>query len=828
MSARGRFFEALGWALGLALGLGLVIWGATWVGNFIEDDALISLRYAYRFLEGKGLTWNDGERVEGYSNLAWVLSSAALGAFGTDLILAARILSFSCWAVTFGALLMLARRVGAKWSAFGAASVALGATASLSVWAMGGLEQPLVVACLAIALWAQAELVLPREPDGDARLKWAALEAGALSLLVLTRPDGPLFVVVLAAATFFMVKQRADLRAGLLASVVVAGVPFLAWLAQLGFRLAYYDEWVPNTAHIKTHLTGARMRGGLGYVARGLGVSWLISVAGIVGALLALLRRETRGLAATVLVVLLTWTGYVVVIGGDHFPAFRHLLPTQLCWAALLVLGLSAWTRATGPQSWTPAAAFALACLLAVPYVWTQREIGEVNVAKRARWQWDGQAVGRTFGLAFADQAPLWAVTAAGCLPYFSALPALDLLGLNDAHIARQPPDLSLSLSHDHGDGQYVLERAPDLITFGLPRGGRPVYKSGREMARDRRFSREYQRVTFRTLGPVSVLSDTYVRRQGRVGLTGSLAGGPRDEGLARLILPAYLLRGTVGHPLPDGSLGALLERQKNTTVDLPSLPTGQYRMRLEPENSRVEVRLVARRGRSMLPNENDPYVFSLIAPAPLRLEVRAPHLSTLVGSVIIERVAALPTGAHDTTTARKSLLLQAAAQGGELNGAGRSFSSKSGFGDWTVTGEAFGSGPSTKERRGQDVVEGARGPFFNSFVMTGPEVDGDIAQGVLASPSFAVREGSWLELRVGGGRAEVQGMQVGVRVIDLSAGEAAPRMVFTGQGDERLRVVRTDLSPLAGRTVRLEVFDESSAHGGHVVADGFMLHEPR
>jgi hypothetical protein len=111
---------------------------------------------------------------------------------------------------------------------------------------------------------------------------------------------------------------------------------------------------------------------------------------------------------------------------------------------------------------------------------------------------------------------------------------------------------------------------------------------------------------------------------------------------------------------------------------------------------------------------------------------------------------------------------------------------------------------------------------------MTGPEVDGDIAQGVLASPSFAVREGSWLELRVGGGRAEVQGMQVGVRVIDLSAGEPAPRMVFTGQGDERLRVVRTDLSPLAGRTIRLEVFDESSAHGGHVVADGFVLHEPQ
>ena len=32
---------------------------------FICDDALISLRYAKRLLEGQGLTWNPGERVEG-------------------------------------------------------------------------------------------------------------------------------------------------------------------------------------------------------------------------------------------------------------------------------------------------------------------------------------------------------------------------------------------------------------------------------------------------------------------------------------------------------------------------------------------------------------------------------------------------------------------------------------------------------------------------------------------------------------------------------------------------------------------------------------------
>ena len=40
--------------------------------SYVTDDALISLRYARRLLDGRGLTWTDGERVEGYSNLLWV------------------------------------------------------------------------------------------------------------------------------------------------------------------------------------------------------------------------------------------------------------------------------------------------------------------------------------------------------------------------------------------------------------------------------------------------------------------------------------------------------------------------------------------------------------------------------------------------------------------------------------------------------------------------------------------------------------------------------------------------------------------------------------
>ena len=56
---------------------------------------------------------------------------------------------------------------------------------------------------------------------------------------------------------------------------------------------------------------------------------------------------------------------------------------------------------------------------------------------------------GRLLGAAFEREQPLLAATAAGALPFFSRLPALDMLGLNDRFLARNPPP---NLGQDYGD----------------------------------------------------------------------------------------------------------------------------------------------------------------------------------------------------------------------------------------------------------------------------------------------------------------------------------------------------------------------------------------
>ena len=76
---------AIAVALVLLVSLGSLCTHARHYLPFLADDALISLRYANRLLEGNGLTWTDGHPVEGYSNLSWTLLVALLGALGMDL-----------------------------------------------------------------------------------------------------------------------------------------------------------------------------------------------------------------------------------------------------------------------------------------------------------------------------------------------------------------------------------------------------------------------------------------------------------------------------------------------------------------------------------------------------------------------------------------------------------------------------------------------------------------------------------------------------------------------------------------------------------------------
>ncbi|WP_373046050.1 hypothetical protein [Vulgatibacter sp.] len=396
--------------------------------------------------------------------------------------------------------------------------LALALAGPIAVWAIGGLEQPLLAALLS---WAAVLLLPELEAPRRSRL-WTA--GGLLALLCLTRPDGPLFTATFAAALVLAGGfRRTAFADGLRLALPSAG----AVGGQLAFRLLYYGDWVVNTARAKVAFSFGRFADGASYVGDGL--LWLggLTALALLGVVAAIDRRH-RYRTFLLLVPLLAWLCYVAAVGGDIFPARRHLVPAVVLLALLAAEGLR-WLCARGPRAALAGGVAGLTALIALGFA--QSRDPENDRAIHERWEWDGLVLGNLLQEAFAAQRPLVAVDAAGTIPYFSRLPALDMLGLNDRFLASNPPpDFGKGfLGHELGNGAYVLSRAPDIVVMCLPTGSaRGCFRSGKELVADPAFRQAYQLVNLKGREPHRVRTLAWVRKEGRIGIR-------REEGLVEI-----------------------------------------------------------------------------------------------------------------------------------------------------------------------------------------------------------------------------------------------------------------------------------------------------
>jgi len=469
---------------------------ATWVmwknRHFFHDDCYIALRYVRNLLHGHGLVWNPGERVEGYSSFAAVLGISGLGAVGVPLPLAARLLNGL-------GLLGSAAVVGAFASRRGlppAQSASLAALVAgfvpLGVWVMGGLEAPMFAGVLALGTALMATRLESERPD----VPRDALAAICLGAVALVRPDGAWFGAVAAAAYVarFLRPDRSRLKS--LLAFAAAGLALPA--THLLFRLSYYGAWLPNSVIAKTVGMPADPRileGGLHYLRNFL-TTWPVLLA---LALLLVGFRQPR--ARTPLAFLLFCvSGYAVLVvkaGGDHMVDARllaPLLPVMLLGSAYGLVALR-WT------SWKHQV---LVSALALSAIGLQPLTSTGHKPDTAAYL--GESVGKHLARSYPP-GTLVAANSAGATAYFApGLRFVDMLGLNDAHIARRrierfELDWQAIPGHAKGDGAYVLERQPAIIILG-PVDGRPVeepwFLSDLELGKDPAFARQYSHETAR------------------------------------------------------------------------------------------------------------------------------------------------------------------------------------------------------------------------------------------------------------------------------------------------------------------------------------------
>jgi hypothetical protein len=555
----------------------VLVWRASRYWPFLADDALISLRYARRFVAGQGLTWTDGERVEGYSNLLWILLCSGLHALGMDLVTAARALGLLGHVAVICAVVRTATlRSLAQAPLLLLAVVAFCVAGPIAAWTIGGLEHPLLVGLLA---WAVAQTL--RSLDGGPTARDLVVPGVLLGLVCLTRPDG---IVLGAGLCVGLVVACGPSPRSVAAAAVLAAPAMGALLGQLVFRRLYYDDWIPNTAYAKVAFTIPRFEAGLDYVASALRPLLGIFAPAAVAVIAAIRGGAARRRRVIVIAVpLVLWLGYIAVIGGDFFPARRHLVPA-IALAVLLIVESIAWLASLG-RAPLIAASLIMAGFL-VDLAVMQRRDRENSRARHERWEWDGAELGVFLKQAFGQRQPLAAIDPAGCIPYFSDLPSLDMMGLNDRYLARhRPPDFGTgALGHELGDGRYVLSRRPDLVVFCDATGtAAGCFRSGLEMTADPEFHAQYRLITFETARVPAVRALVWVRLDGRIGLERTPAEvripgwwftGPRTV--------ARLVAGRVVADMPADQIAELSE--------LPVEP-GAWQVRIEAEGGEVGIR---------------------------------------------------------------------------------------------------------------------------------------------------------------------------------------------------------------------------------------------
>ena len=435
---------------------------------FVLDDAFISFRYAHNLVETGELTWNPGEAVpvEGYTNFLWTLLLAAAQALGIEPVFASQALGLTA---LLGSLLITYRLAAgvlesARWAAVAVGF--LGTNYTFSCFATGGLETQLQAFLITTCAWV-AWQIAHEAPTAGRYAMLSILTAAA----VMTRLDSALPSSILFAWAWIVWWRRSPpARATVVRIIASAGPVLLLLVPWLSWKLAYYGDVLPNTYYAKVlPISLELLAQGLGY---GLNFVYSYQLLPILVLAIARYKRWLRreDLLAFICVIL-AWSAYIVRIGGG-FMEFRALVP-MLPLAFIVTTFLIAGVQPRAAQAFLAA----LVVLGSGFHALNFKETGDLETisslrshieSESANWPRVGQVLGELFAAADEpkNEDPVRiATTAAGAIPYYSQLPTVDMLALNDPWLARQAPVGGIRSGHSkRADFAYLLRRRVHLV----------------------------------------------------------------------------------------------------------------------------------------------------------------------------------------------------------------------------------------------------------------------------------------------------------------------------------------------------------------------------
>jgi hypothetical protein len=264
-------------------------------------------------------------------------------------------------------------------------------------------------------------------------------------------------------------------------------LPYFAW------RYSYYGALLPNTFYAKVGTGTSAALSGL--LLRGIKYSWLfLADYGLVPAIAVILafnalllrprgtvsiHRKAIFESSYLLLQISACLLFVFSVGGDQLVMHRFFVPILPAIYVLTLRGMcvifpreaeGAVFRISRNRRLAFVAASAGAIVLTCLPSVIGREHHRVFTVEKAA-DADRRIVGIWLKHAVGDDTSI-ALVPVGIIPFYSGLETIDLVGLNDKHIARAdvPGFRRGEPGHEKYDSRYVLRRQPDIMLLGACR----------------------------------------------------------------------------------------------------------------------------------------------------------------------------------------------------------------------------------------------------------------------------------------------------------------------------------------------------------------------
>lgn len=432
---------------------GALIWGIKL--SWISDDAFISFRYADNLVNGYGLVFNPGERVEGYTNFLWTMLMAGLIALGFDPAQGSIVVSLCCFVLLIAVVWRIVRLLTSQQNrcvaAVSIAAIFAAANTLLASFATSGLETMAAATLTMVAL----ERALNNAPT---RSGLAGIGA------TMMHPDHGIFYATLGLSMAFTEKHRAGLFR-YIAPFLFVYCPYFLW------RWAYYGDFFPNTYYAKS--------AGLNYFGQG----WIYIRTFFIGSGLWAITplfcytiyRCFRSLFGKYLLFSTPpFLFYIAKIGGDFM--YGRLLISLI--APLLIASEIATRDLWRKKRYRLAiAALLLFSVTAVPIEWIKPQeldhgisdestfyrltsFSPIRIASNG-FQW---AQDIKHDIADRGLTPTLAFHRVGMIGYYTRLNVVDLFGITNRDIGHRPIKRRGRPGHEkHATRAYIVNSDADI-----------------------------------------------------------------------------------------------------------------------------------------------------------------------------------------------------------------------------------------------------------------------------------------------------------------------------------------------------------------------------